>query len=142
MTELANCVRCDAVFVKTARDICPDCYRKEEEDFQKVYKFLSVRKNREATIPEIVDATKVDEETIFKFMKEGRLRASDFPKLSYPCEKCGVGITEGNLCFNCTESLKQALEQHELETELLKKREQAKKEEQAVYYTLDRNKED
>ena len=50
MTELRNCARCGKVYAKTVRDICPECYRKEEEDFQKVYRFLQNRKNREATI--------------------------------------------------------------------------------------------
>lgn len=139
MTELDNCERCGAVFVRTTRDICPDCHRQEETDFQTVYKFLTKRKNREATIPEIVEATGVAEDTIYKFIKERRLRPTDFPKLSYPCEKCGAGITEGNLCSNCTESLKKALEVHEHEAEQIKKR---KAEQQAVYYAMDRHKED
>lgn len=138
MTELANCTRCDAVFVKTTRDICPTCYQVEEAAFQKVYKFLTNRKNREATIQEIVGATKVEEKLIFKFMKEQRLRSSDFPKLTYPCEKCGKGITEGKLCFDCTTDLRKAIEQHEEQSERFAQREEREEEREAVYFALNR----
>src|SRR5699024_11374641 len=87
MGELANCSRCNNVFVKTLRDICQQCYREEEEAFETVYRFLSQRKNREATLMEIVEATGVEEELVIKFIKEKRLRTSQFPKLAYPCEK-------------------------------------------------------
>src|SRR5690625_5643347 len=72
--------------MKTTQDICPDCVRKEEKAFQKVYRFLSKRENREATIAEIVKATEVEEELIIKFIRTNRLQRSRFPKLAYPCE--------------------------------------------------------
>src|SRR5690625_4709170 len=106
MGELGNCERCGTVFAKTIRDICPVCYREEEKAFQKVYGFLTKRKNREATLKEIVAATEVDEDVIIKFMKENRLRASKFPKLAYPCDKCGVDIIEGRLCMMCSSQIK------------------------------------
>src|SRR5699024_11296401 len=101
MNGLANCNRCGKVFAKGVRDICPQCYQKEEEDYQKIYKLLTNRKNREAKITEIVEATGVDEDTIIKFLKNKRLRAADFPQLGYPCEKCGKNIVEGRLCEDC-----------------------------------------
>ncbi|SFA88166.1 flagellar operon protein TIGR03826 [Lentibacillus halodurans] len=113
MAELANCSRCGNVFVKSIRDVCQACYKEEEEAFQVVYRFLSKRENREATMKEIIKATDVEEELITKFIKEGRLRTSDFPKLAYPCERCGVGIVRGKLCANCSDDLKNDLEHHE-----------------------------
>src|SRR5690625_6316215 len=74
MHELANCANCNQVFVKTVRDICRDCYEAEEKAFEIVYRFLSKRKNREATLKEIVEATEVEESLIIKFIKEKRLR--------------------------------------------------------------------
>lgn len=136
--ELKNCESCGAVFVDPIRAICRDCYYKEEEAFKKVYRFLSKKKNREATISEIVAATEVEEELIIKFMKQNRLRASQFPKLAYPCENCGVDIVEGKLCVNCSTTIKKNLAQyHEVE----KKKAQEQKEQQTVYYTFNKNKE-
>src|SRR5690625_7951722 len=113
MAELANCARCNQVFVKSVRDICLDCYREEEEAFEKVYKFLSKRENREATLEEIVKATKVEEELIIKFIRTNRLQKSRFPKLAYPCERCGVHISKGKLCENCSRSIILGLKQNE-----------------------------
>ncbi|WP_229720031.1 TIGR03826 family flagellar region protein [Oceanobacillus neutriphilus] len=109
MGELANCERCDRVFVKQLRDICNDCYKKEEEDFRSVYNFLRKRENRTATIGQIVEATDVDETLIQKFIREKRLQPSHFPNLSYPCERCQRPITEGTICDSCQNELKEDL---------------------------------
>src|SRR5690625_7763772 len=106
--NLKNCESCGAVFVDPIRTICRDCYYKEEEAFQTVYRFLSKKKNREATLAEIVAATGVEEALIIKFMKQNRLRASQFPKLAYPCEKCGTDIVEGKLCIQCSAEIGRA----------------------------------
>ncbi|QDP41285.1 TIGR03826 family flagellar region protein [Radiobacillus deserti] len=105
MAELSNCPRCDKLFVKGYRDICQDCYKQEEMDFQTVYAFMKQRKNREATVLDIVEATGVEETLILKFVKEQRLRTSQFPRLAYKCERCEREITEGNLCVKCTKEL-------------------------------------
>ncbi|MUV39053.1 uncharacterized protein JNUCC1_02925 [Lentibacillus sp. JNUCC-1] len=141
MGELANCQRCDTVFVKTIRDICHDCYKQEEEAFDTVYAFLQKKKNREATIVEIVAATEVSEELIIKFIKEKRLRASDFPKLAYPCEKCGTGIVTGRLCESCANDIKTDLSRHESIEQLEHTRMKKSKERQYAYYNLERSKE-
>src|SRR5699024_5514894 len=80
----------------------PKCYRMEEEAFQEVYNFLREQKNRSASLQEISEATKIDEKLIIKFLKQNRLRASDFPKLKYPCESCGKLISEQRYCSECS----------------------------------------
>src|SRR5699024_10051786 len=111
MAELRNCERCGDIFASIAdKEICQKCYRKEEEDFKKVYQFLTKKKNREATLSEIVEATNVEEELIIKFLKQNRLRTSQFPNLFYPCEKCGDRISEGRLCQNCSSEIKSQLQ--------------------------------
>ncbi|MBR3117972.1 MAG: hypothetical protein IKF29_01915 [Oceanobacillus sp.] len=140
MAELANCVRCNTVFVKGLRDICQNCYRKEEEAFQTVYRFLRERKNREATLIEIIEATGVEESLIIKFIKEKRLLPSDFPKLAYPCEKCGNEITSGKLCISCTEELKNDLTAYEKTEKVME--EACKKSSSNIdtYYAIDKHK--
>lgn len=113
MAELANCIQCGKVFVTQHRELCPECYRAEEKAYKKVYDFLRQRKNREATTLEVVEATGVTEELIIKFIKEKRLRPSMFPKLGYPCERCGSYILTGKICFNCSMELKKELKQLE-----------------------------
>jgi|SRR5690625_5011701 len=138
MSELGNCAQCGAVFAKTIRDICHDCYLKEEEDFKTVYRFLTKRHNREATIQEIVAATGVEEDVIIKFMKENRLRSSRFPKLAYPCEQCGTNIVEGRLCYTCSSKIKTELDVHHKMEKSLK--EMQEREHKSIYYTLKKKK--
>ncbi|MFD1067700.1 TIGR03826 family flagellar region protein [Oceanobacillus locisalsi] len=121
MAELANCERCNRVFVKQFREICDTCYKKEEDDFKTVYTFLRKRENRTATIGQIVAATDVDEHLLHKFIREKRLQPSQFPNISYPCERCGGPITEGNICEDCQTQLKEDLVQHEAEESIQEK---------------------
>lgn len=134
MAELRNCTRCGGIFAMNIRDICPKCYRKEEDDFQTVYRFLTKRQNKEATIHEIVGATGVEEEAIIKFLKQNRLRASQFPKLVYPCEKCKSLISQDRLCSNCTEEIKSELKHYD---ELERITEERKKKE-SIYFTMNK----
>ncbi|MFU0789777.1 TIGR03826 family flagellar region protein [Virgibacillus proomii] len=135
MAELANCAQCGNLFLKGTRTICRACYEKEEEAFQKVYQFMRQRKNREATMTEIVEHTGVEEELIIKFIKEKRLLPTEFPNIGYPCSHCGKKITSGNLCQACLEKLRKDLEQHEeLEDRMNEKEEREKK---RTYYMFD-----
>lgn len=131
--ELTNCPNCGEVFAKNVVDVCPKCYRVEEEAFQKVYKFLQKQKNRSAALPEIANETEVEEELIIKFLKQNRLRASEFPQLMYSCESCGKLISEQRYCKECTSAItsewgeaKKKVENHPEE-----------KERQSVYYFID-----
>ncbi|MDE3840156.1 hypothetical protein C0966_12450 [Bacillus methanolicus] len=137
MGELANCPKCGEIFVKTQfRDICQKCWKEEEKAFEIVYQFIRKRENRAATIQQVVEATGVEEELIFKFIRTGRLILTQFPNLGYPCDKCGKIIREGKLCETCTEELRKELQQHEAEEE--RKREIEKREKQRAYFVIDK----
>lgn len=141
MAELANCTNCDAVYVKKNRIICKTCYEEEEKAYDTVYRFLQQRKNRQATVIDVVEATGVAERIIIKFIKEKRLRTTQFPMLAYGCEKCGGKITTGKICTDCSHELLDALEKHEEETNRRAERERAEKGEVTnVYYTYDKHK--
>lgn len=105
MAQLKNCSACGEVFAAVSRDICPPCYFIEEQKFQYVYQFLMKRKNRQANIEEIVEATEVEENLVVKFLKDNRLRVTNFPNLSYACDKCGTSITAGKLCQSCKKTI-------------------------------------
>lgn len=116
MGELANCPKCGEIFVKTQfRDICQKCWKEEEIAFETVYQFIRKRENRAATIQQVVEATGVEEELIFKFIRTGRLILTQFTNLGYPCDKCGKLIREGKLCETCIEVLRKELQLHEAE---------------------------
>lgn len=133
MADLANCTRCGKVFAKQIRDICRECFKKEENDFNIVYHFLQAQKNREATLQNIVKQTGVAEDIIIKFIKSKRLRTSNFPSLAYPCKQCRTEIVAGNLCENCSKKMIQELELHEE-----KKQEKTNKQPTNVYFSLDK----
>jgi flagellar operon protein (TIGR03826 family) len=129
--NLENCPNCGSLFVKNKlRDICENCYREEEKDFEKVYNFLRKRKNRMATITQIVEATGVKESLLIKFIKSGRLQLAQFPNLGYPCDRCGTLIREGRLCVNCSTDWNKQLEMLQKEEEMKKRRHVG-----SVYYT-------
>lgn len=95
--ELVNCTNCGAVYVKNSiRDICDNCYKEEEEAFDKVNNFLKKKQNRTASMVQVVEETGVPEELIMKFIKKGRIRLVHFPNLGYPCESCGRPIQKEN----------------------------------------------
>lgn len=131
--ELTNCPNCGEVFAKNVVDVCPKCYRVEEEAFQKVYKFLQKQKNRSAALPEIANETEVEEELIIKFLKQNRLRASEFPQLMYPCESCGKLISEQRYCKECTSAITSEWGEAKKKVE----NPPEEKERQSVYYFID-----
>lgn len=138
MAKLKNCEQCGGIFASIGnKDICQKCYQQEEKDFQTVYRFLTNRKNREAKMAEIVETTGVEEDLIIKFMKQNRLRVSQFPNLSYECEQCGNPITEGRLCQDCSSNIKSQWSQHD---ELERKNSGEKEKENPVYYTMNKKK--
>ena len=94
---LANCRECGKLYVENPAKLCPDCYRIEEENEEKVAKYL--RGNRGASIPDIHEATGVDEKIILKMIKKGRITGDI--QVEYPCESCGKPILEGRVCAEC-----------------------------------------
>lgn len=139
MGELDNCSNCGKLYVKVVRNVCPDCIKEEEKKFQIVYDFMKKRINRQATIPEITEGTGVEEGLIMKFVKEKRLRSSQFPNLTYPCEKCGEQIQDGKLCSACSKALTSDLTYQD-NIDSVKARNKAEENKAATYFALDKNK--
>jgi flagellar operon protein (TIGR03826 family) len=132
--NLENCPNCGTLFVKNKfRDVCENCYREEEKEFEKVYNFLRRRENRMATMAQVVDATGVKESLLIKFIKNGRLKLAQFPNLGYPCDRCGTLIREGRLCTNCSTDISKQLET------LQKEEERKSNKLGAIYYSRKEN---
>ncbi len=107
--NLANCSRCDALFVKGMREVCPKCYQEIEKEYDKCARFLRKRENRGATIYQLSEETGVSVKQITKFIREGRISVSSNPNLGYPCENCNTPITSGNICDNCSRELRREI---------------------------------
>ena len=104
MPELKNCKRCRKIIMYAmGPQLCDDCKRLEEEDFNKVRKF--VRDYPGATIQEVSDATEVSQNTIHKYLREGRLEVAENSPIAIQCEGCGARIRSGRFCPKCSNSL-------------------------------------
>lgn len=110
MAELRNCPMCGTFFNYTGlREVCHNCAQKEEDLYQIVYRFLRKRENRAATIERIEEATGVDRELLYKWVRKGRLHRTMFPNLGYPCDNCGHITNRGKLCDKCSDEIKSGL---------------------------------
>ena len=106
MAELRNCPSCDGFFNYTGvRDVCVKCAQKEEEMYQVVYRFLRKRENRAANVERIEEATGVDKDLLYKWVRKGRLHPAIFPNLGYPCDNCGKITNTGKLCESCSKTI-------------------------------------
>ena len=121
MGELRNCPKCGGFFNYTGvREICPKCGQDEEKMYEVVYRFLRRRENRAATVDRIVEATGVEKELLYKWVRKNRLQPALFPNLGYPCDNCGHLTNQGKLCDDCTEELKSNLNKFEAGREFRK----------------------
>lgn len=97
---LANCPECGKLYVENAMRICPECYRREEDDAEKVVEYL--RDTNKATLEEIHQATGVKHKIILRLLHSGRIMGT---AISYPCETCGTLIDQGRLCDACSKNI-------------------------------------
>ncbi len=56
-----------------------------------------------------MEATGVEEELLYKWVRKNRLQTALFPNLGYPCDNCGHLTTGGKLCDDCKAELKAEL---------------------------------
>ncbi|WP_397537238.1 TIGR03826 family flagellar region protein [Rummeliibacillus pycnus] len=121
MGELRNCPKCGSFYNYTGvREVCPKCAQEEEQMYEVVYRFLRRRENRAATVDRIVEATGVEKELLYKWVRKNRLQPALFPNLGYPCDNCGHLTNQGKLCDDCTEELKSNLNKFEAGREFRK----------------------
>lgn len=97
--NVANCPRCGKIFVKGFAEVCPNCVKDLELQYEKCLKYL--RENRGTTIADLSEATGVAIKQITKFIREGRISIIHAPNMSYPCEVCGFLIRENTICESC-----------------------------------------
>ncbi len=101
MPDVRNCRKCGNIFNYIGgAPICPACREKEEEDFQKIKKYLY--ENPGASLTQVSTELEVSVEMIKRFLREGRLEiANDDGNLLLECENCGKAIKTGRYCPEC-----------------------------------------
>jgi flagellar operon protein (TIGR03826 family) len=102
--SLANCSLCGKVFPSFpgGRDICQACVKKEDDNYLKIFHYLTTRPS--ATASEIAQATEINVKDIYRYVRENRLRlVKNDTGLS--CESCGIPISQGKICDNCRQKL-------------------------------------
>ena len=97
--NLGNCPRCGRLYALNFRDVCSNCIKEMEQEYQICVEYL--RENKGANIQQLSDATEVSIKTITKFIREGRISIENAPNMMYPCEVCGMLIREGHMCDSC-----------------------------------------
>lgn len=106
--ELRNCPICGKLFVYTVKNMCPECAKEDEANFEKVRSYLSEKPI--ATLEEVSENTGVPAKNILEYLKAGRLilKKSNMGILS--CEMCGAPILTGRYCDKCAREMKKKMD--------------------------------
>ncbi|GEL07636.1 TIGR03826 family flagellar region protein [Salisediminibacterium halotolerans] len=137
MADLSNCPECGKLFVKAMRPVCEECARKREEQFELVSGYMRKRENRQASLEDVHAHTGVDKDVIIQFLREGRLRLSQFPNLAFPCEKCGADIREGRICAACRKEINDGIAASEREKSFQERKDEQERAKVQTYSTLE-----
>ena len=106
--KMKNCSSCGKVFIAINNSrVCPDCREKEEQWEKEIIEYVC--EHPKSQIPEIVEATGVQEPIIRRMIREGRFLSSNV-ELFYPCEKCGSPIQKGQYCDKCQKEMREELQ--------------------------------
>jgi flagellar operon protein (TIGR03826 family) len=97
--DVMNCPRCGKMFKRLTVSICEKCVKLDETEFLLVRDFLE--ENRQSTMKDVVDATKVSSKRILKWIKEGRLEMTDGMEGALRCLGCNKPIKTGRYCDRC-----------------------------------------
>jgi flagellar operon protein (TIGR03826 family) len=132
--NMANCQRCGRVFIKGFNDVCPNCIKEIDMQYEKCVKYL--RENKGCTINELSEVTEVSIKQITKFVKEGRISIVNAPNMTYPCEVCGTLIRDNTICDSCRSKLAKDVRNNSEDE--ARRQEQAKQNNSASYNIKDR----
>lgn len=98
--DIRNCRKCGNIFNYVVGPIiCPACREKQEEEFQKVKKY--VLENPRVSIQQVSEECDVDAVQIKQWIREERLEIAEGSSLYINCELCGAPIRSGRFCDKC-----------------------------------------
>ena len=105
--NLKNCSQCGRVFASQGNNLCSRCTKTEEDEYTIVRRY--VRDHPGANVFEVAEETRVAEEKILRFLREGRLVSQGFSTI-LECERCGRAINSGRYCDKCFHELNAELQ--------------------------------
>jgi len=109
MGELKNCKKCGRMFSsRNGQLFCSKCKTNDEEDFNIVREYIY--DNPDSTVKDVHEGTEVPEETILKFLRQGRLVLKG-EGVGLECERCGKSINTGRFCDKCAQELKNGFQE-------------------------------
>lgn len=108
MTEnIIACRLCGKIMPRLARDICPECFEKEEALFHKVKTIL--QENPSAQVADVAKFAGCTAEQVETIVRSGRLERAGIKHVAHSCQLCSEIIYDGVLCANCKRILKEQL---------------------------------
>jgi flagellar operon protein (TIGR03826 family) len=110
MPDVRNCRRCGRIYNYIGgAPICAECKQLDEEDFQRVKKYLY--ENPGASLSQVSNVLEISVQKIKTFLKEGRLEiVGEEGNMILSCEKCGKSIRTGRFCDECERELARDLQ--------------------------------
>lgn len=107
------CPKCGGkmIFQGVGEYKCDRCGFLDYDDYGKIR--LCVENNPGVNIAEAEQRTGVDQRTIRRLLKDGRLMLAEDSKIMMHCEKCGKRIRSGRFCPECETKLMQRREAQE-----------------------------
>lgn len=118
--KIAHCPECGNIYQKNMRQMCVACYTKVDDQIRLIEKTLM--RNRQLTNAELGLATAISQDQIYRWIRSGKIKLYDYPKLHDKCDSCAAPIRRGSICTTCSTRIQSEIA-HELEQErLLKER--------------------
>jgi predicted amidophosphoribosyltransferase len=105
--EFKKCRSCGQIYRSSGQPFCSACVLKLDGEFKQIKEFLY--ENPDASIAQVVEATNVEEKTVFYLLKEGRLEMKEASGY-LTCRNCGSPIRSGTICEACAKKLSSAFE--------------------------------
>ena len=104
MNNIMNCRKCGRIFnYIIGQRICPACKDEEEQNFQRVKKYVEEHPN--ITVVSLAEECEVEPQQIQQWLREERLELKSGSGIALPCESCGAPITCGRFCDKCKHDL-------------------------------------
>lgn len=140
--EVSLCKRCGRLFKMDVyeSELCPNCLKIDEDDFEKVREYLY--EHNTATAIEISEQTDVDITQIERYLKNGRLEIPENSPIFIKCEMCGADIRSGRLCSACSIKMSNAtrIQMHITDSQIGETPKKSKDKSSKMYYFDNRRK--
>jgi len=86
-----------------SQELCPNCIKLEESDFERVREYL--KEHPGANAEELVDKLEIPHPIIHRLMQSGRLSVQGSNLPDRVCRQCGKNIPRGTMCEQCSHAL-------------------------------------